>query len=141
MRPTRGTILAALVLVAVAAPVAAYSLDDAPSSRADRSEQSEHPGKGHDKGDAKGHDKDGDKSERPGRGEKPEKAEKGSDRPDDPSAAGRAHAQAMKEWTRCVADAASGPKPAGALELVAPRMTTRKTAVSTTSISRAETML
>jgi hypothetical protein len=29
---------------------------------------------------------------------------------DDASAAGRAHADAMKAWVRCVADAASGPK-------------------------------
>lgn len=101
--------MAALVLVAVAAPVAAYSLADAPSARADRSEQSEHPGKAL----ARGHDKGHDEAERPGKDEKPEKAEKSTGRPDDPSAAGRAHAQAMKEWTRCVADAASGPKPAG----------------------------
>lgn len=94
MRPTRGASLAALVLVAVAAPVAAYSLADdsgAPAPASVSPGNSDH---------AKGKNK------------APKDAEPGDDsgQAADASAAGQAHAEAMKEWARCVAEAASGPK-------------------------------
>lgn len=93
MKVSRTTALAALVFVAVAVPVGAFALagDD---SGPETSQHANHPGK------AK-HDKD--KAEHKERG-------KGSDRADDASGPGRAHAEAMKKWARCVADAASGPK-------------------------------
>lgn len=90
MKPTRGTTLAALVLVAVAAPFTAYAVsagDDAPPP-------------GHSAGHA------GKKAEKP---DKPDHAT-GQERADEASTPGRAHAEAMKAWARCVADAASGPK-------------------------------
>jgi hypothetical protein len=98
LRPGRGTTLAALVFVAVAAPVTAYALaagDDAAP-----------PAHGH-AHDAHGHgaaaDKHVDK-------DKAKKADHGTDRADEASAAGRAHARAMKAWAHCVAEAASGQK-------------------------------
>lgn len=102
MKPSRGTALAALVLVAVAAPFTAYAVsagnDDARPS-------------GHAFGHAKHGDKekadkdkaDKDKSDKPGHAT-------GRDRAEEASAPGRAHADAMKAWAQCVAEAASGPK-------------------------------
>jgi hypothetical protein len=86
---TRGTTLAALVLAALVAPFAAAAAtggsdDDGHSHAAHHSAKPGHPGK-------------------PGHAT-------GSDGDDKPSAAGTAHAEAMKKWARCVADAASGPK-------------------------------
>jgi hypothetical protein len=103
MKPSRGTTLAALVLVAVAAPLTAYAVSAG---------QDDTRPPGH----AVGHDKHGDKADK---GHKPEKADKdknkadhstGRAQGDEASAPGRAHADAMKEWARCVADAASGQK-------------------------------
>lgn len=98
MRPSRGTTLAALVLVAVAAPFTAYAVsagNDDP--RPGNAHGNAH---GHAHGHAFGHAKHGDK---PGHAT-------GRDRADEASAPGRAHADAMKAWARCVAEAASGPK-------------------------------
>jgi hypothetical protein len=90
MKPTRATVLAGLVLVAGAAPVTAYAVaggsNDAGSS---------HSSVGH----QKVHDQ----------AAKPDHAT-GQDRADEASAPGQAHAEAMKAWAHCVADAASGPK-------------------------------
>ena len=91
MRPTRGSVLAGLVFVAAAAPVAAFAVasgddGDQPVSK------SAH---------ARSHDK----------GEKADDAA-GAEHADAASAPGRAHAAAMKAWARCVADAASGQKSA-----------------------------
>lgn len=96
MRPTRGASLAALVLVAVAAPVAAYSLADdsgTPSPASVSPGNSDH---------AKGKGK-------PSKAAEPESADEDGQAAES-SAVGRAHAEAMKEWARCVAEAASGPK-------------------------------
>ena len=92
MKLTRGTALAALLLVALAAPVAAYSLSD---DGGDADEPTAAVTK--------------TKSAKP---DKPDKAEhkKGTHRADEASAAGRAHAEAMRAWAQCVAEAARGPK-------------------------------
>lgn len=96
MKPSRGAGLAALVLIAAAAPVAAHSLADdsgAPSPA------SVSPG-----------NRDHTKAKpTPSKDAEPE-ATDGAGQAAESSAAGRAHAAAMKEWARCVADAASGPK-------------------------------
>ena len=89
MLPMRGSILAGLVFVAIAAPVTAYTVtaddsDPAPGF-------SDHAGKPHKPAHAK-----------------PEHT--GSEQADEASGPGREHAEAMKEWARCVAEAASGPK-------------------------------
>ena len=99
MQVSRTTALAALVFVAVAAPVGAFALagdDSGPGT----SQHATHPGKAR-------HDKDKDKDK--DKAEHKERA-KGSDHADDASGAGRAHAEAMKKWARCVAEAASGAK-------------------------------
>jgi hypothetical protein len=91
MTPTRGTTLAALVLVAVAAPFTAYAV----SAAGDDARPPGHPaGHAHQKAD---------------RPDKPDHST-GRELADEASAPGRAHADAMKEWARCVAEAASGPK-------------------------------
>ena len=94
---TRTAALAALVLVAAAAPAGAYVLSDAADTPGG-SHASPHAGKAHhDKQHAEGADSDeagGDDS---------------GEHADDASAAGRAHAEAMKAWAHCVAAAASGP--------------------------------
>lgn len=100
VKPSRGASLAALVLIAVAAPVAAYSLADdsgAPSPASVSPGNSDHP-----HGRAK-----------PPKAAEPETTDEAGQAAES-SAAGRAHAAAMKEWARCVADAASGPKAEGA---------------------------
>jgi hypothetical protein len=97
MKPSRGTTLAALVLVAVAAPLTAYAVS--------AGEDDTRP-----PGHAAGHDKHGDKADK---ADRPGHAT-GRERADEASAPGRAHADAMKEWARCVADAASGQKSSGA---------------------------
>lgn len=99
MRPTRGASLAALVLVAVAAPVAAFSLAGDADDAGTPSPSAVSPGNS-DHAKAKG---------KPSESTEPE-SEDGSGQAAESSAAGRAHAAAMKEWARCVADAASGPK-------------------------------
>jgi hypothetical protein len=95
MKLTRTTALIVLVFLAVAAPVAAFALadDDNPGT----SHHATHPGK------AEHDDKSGDKSAKPGHAT-------GEDRADEASGPGRAHAEAMKAWAKCVAEAASGPK-------------------------------
>ena len=90
MKPSRGSALAALVLVAIAAPVTAYAV------AGDDGDDSGRPA-GH--GSAKTHDKPDGAAHATGK-----------ERADEASAAGRAHAEAMKAWARCVADAASGAK-------------------------------
>jgi hypothetical protein len=91
MLVTRGTTLAALVLVALAAPVTAFALSD---DAGDASRSSEHSAKAqHDKSEKAEHDEAGED----GLG-------------DEKSAPGRLHAQEMKDWVDCVAEAASGPK-------------------------------
>jgi hypothetical protein len=87
MRPTRGATLAGLVFIAVAAPVAAFALaddTDAPSRPS--------PAAAHDKADQKS------------------EHSTGTEHADEASAPGRAHAEAMKAWAQCVAEAASGQK-------------------------------
>lgn len=76
----RAGVLAALALVAVAAPVTAYALDDEPSSR-----------------------------DRAGRIGMPGQDDRGAERRAD----GRAHAEAMKEWAECVAEAAKDDERTG----------------------------
>jgi hypothetical protein len=90
MVQTRGSMLAALVFVAIAAPVTAYAVaaDDNDTGPGNSS----HSGKSHKSSDKKA------------------KHSTGSEHADEASAPGRAHAEAMKEWARCVAEAASGPK-------------------------------
>ena len=88
MKPTRGTTLAALVLVAVVAPFTAYAVSA-----------------GDDDGQPPGHSA----------GHAGKKADKldhatGRERADEASTPGRTHAEAMKAWAHCVAEAASGPK-------------------------------
>lgn len=90
MKPTRGTTLAALVLVAVAAPFTAYAV-----SADDGGTPPSHPA--------------GHAGTRPDKAAEPDHAT-GQDRADEASAPGRAHAEAMKAWAHCVAEAASGPK-------------------------------
>lgn len=94
MKPTRGSILAGLVLVAIAAPFTAYAVA------------------GGDDGDlpapAVGH-----ATKKPDRPAKPEHTTS-PEHAAEASAPGRAHAEAMKAWAHCVAEAASGPKAEGA---------------------------
>ena len=92
MKLTRTTALAALLLVALAAPAAAFAFADDNSGTTHRV--------GHDgKHDKAKHDK----------AAKPEHAT-GEERADEASAPGRDHAEAMKAWALCVVEAASGPK-------------------------------
>lgn len=104
MKPSRGRTLAALVLVAVAAPLTAYAVS--------AGEDDTRP-----PGHAVGHDKHGDKADKGHRADKADKDKAGHStgrgQGDEASAPGRAHADAMKEWARCVADAASGQKSSG----------------------------
>jgi hypothetical protein len=92
MKPTRGSMLAGLVFVAIAAPVAAYAVsgDDPDPAPPDSTHGPQHA--------------------------KPSKAPDttGTEHAAEASAPGRAHAEAMKKWARCVAEAASGPKTEGA---------------------------
>ena len=90
MKVSRGTTLAALVLVAVAAPITAFALSNDPND----------PSRG------AAHSAKADKAE------KPDKAgqSNGKARGREKAAPGRAHAEEMKAWARCVAEAASGPK-------------------------------
>lgn len=94
MKPTRGATLAGLVLVAVAAPLTAYAV-----AGTDDSGPAGHAAGDHGKGHAYGHDK----------ASKPDHAT-GQEHANEASAPGRAHAEAMKAWAHCVAEAASGPK-------------------------------
>jgi hypothetical protein len=91
MKLTRTTALAALLFVAVAAPAGAFALagddgDSGTSHHATHHEEAKH-----------------DKAAKP-------KHTTGEEHADEASAPGRAHAEAMKAWAHCVADAASGPK-------------------------------
>ena len=96
MQPARAATLAGLVLAAFALPVTAYALD--------------------------GTDDTGTPAAPPSHSKKPKPTEPAktaapdddaTEDGDDPSAAGRAHADAMKAWAHCVAEAASGPKAEG----------------------------
>lgn len=103
MQVSRTTALAALVFVAVAVPVGAYALagDD---SGPDTSRHATHAA------NAK-HDKDHDKDKAEGKSNAGHDGRgKGSDRADDASGPGRAHADAMRKWAHCVAEAAGGQK-------------------------------
>lgn len=92
MKPTRGMTLAALVLVAVVAPFAAYAVSA-----------------GDDDSGSPGHSAAAHAGKKTDKAHGPEHST-GSERADEASGPGRAHAQAMKAWAHCVADAASGPK-------------------------------
>lgn len=98
MQVSRTTALAALVLVALAAPVGAFALAD-DDSGSGVSQHATHPGKAKHEKHARHDDARHEDAE-------------GEDRADDASGPGRAHAEAMKKWARCVAEAASGPKSA-----------------------------
>jgi len=89
MKLTRTTALVALLLAALAAPVAAFALDNGSSD--DAAHPSSQIAKAKKDKDHPGH-------------------ATGRERADEASAAGRAHAEAMKAWAACVAKAASGPK-------------------------------
>jgi hypothetical protein len=96
MKPLGMTTLAGLVLVVAAAPVAAYALtagSDGPTPPAPAATHAHPTPTAPDDG--------------------PDHAT-GSERAAEASAPGRAHAEAMKAWAHCVADAASGPKVEGA---------------------------
>jgi hypothetical protein len=95
MKLSRTTVLVAFFVFALAAPVAALAIETSSSDHgADHG--ASHPQKaGHDRHEKSGHEKSG------------------QERADEASAAGRAHAEAMKEWARCVAEAAAGPKADG----------------------------
>jgi len=96
---SRGTTLAALVLAALAAPVTAFALSSGTDGH-----------QAHPSTPAATHtvapeaDDETDETE----GAEPQDAESGT--PNPASAPGRAHAEAMKAWAHCVAEAASGPK-------------------------------
>lgn len=92
---SRAGTLAALVLAALAAPVTAVALASGPGG------PSPHPSSPASTHAAEPED---DASDAP----EPKDQETGT--PNAHSAAGRAHAAAMKAWAHCVADAASGPK-------------------------------
>jgi len=90
MVPTRGSMLAGLVFVAVAGPVTAYAVSTDDPEPAP-------PVTTH------GHSHAAPKTPKP-------EHTTGTEHAAEASAPGRAHAEAMKEWARCVAEAASGPK-------------------------------
>lgn len=93
MTPARGSVLAGLVLVALAAPAAVFAVASADDDGDRPAPATAHSTKhGH-------HDKSAGPEDTTG-----------SEHADDASAVGRAHAAAMKAWARCVAEAASGPK-------------------------------
>jgi hypothetical protein len=96
MKLSRPVALAALVFVAVAAPVGAFALsgDDGNAGSAHHS----------------AHAAGSDKADKAGHGAAKQDHGPGREHADEASAAGRAHAEAMKTWARCVAAAASGPK-------------------------------
>jgi len=91
MKPTRGMTLAALLLIAVVAPFTAYAVSAGDNGTGSPGHSAAHAGKKADKPDKPGHST-------------------GRDHAAEASAPGRAHADAMKAWAHCVADAASGPK-------------------------------
>lgn len=93
MQPARASAIAAVVFASVgllgaAAALTYASQDSSQHGSSVAAHGNKHEDKAKDHG--KGHD------------------DKGSS--DEASAAGRAHADAMKAWARCVAEAASGPK-------------------------------
>jgi hypothetical protein len=90
MVPTRGSMLAGLVFVAVAGPVTAYAVsgDDPEPAPPVTTHGPSHPAP---------------KTPRP-------EHTTGTEHAAEASAPGRDHADAMKAWARCVAEAASGPK-------------------------------
>jgi hypothetical protein len=94
LKPSRATGLAALLFVAVTAPAAAFAL----SGDSDESDGSRTPPA------AAGH------SAKAKSDESAKHEQSGPEQSDEASAAGRAHAEAMKKWAHCVAEAASGPK-------------------------------
>ncbi len=103
MLSSRGSVLAGLVFVAIAAPVAAYAVSADDPDPAPSSSSHGHPGTSHKP--AKADDSD-DSEDSDGQST-------GTEHPAEASGPGRAHAEAMKAWAHCVADAASGPKVEG----------------------------
>lgn len=98
--------VAGLVVAAAAAPVAALTVANRTDHRADVS-----PLAAHSTSEAEPEESDeGEESGQPTGPAHPT----GTEQAAAASAAGRAHAEAMKVWARCVADAASGPKSADA---------------------------
>jgi hypothetical protein len=97
--------VAGLVVAAAAAPVAALTLTDGPDHPAGVSPLAVHSTA----------DAEPEESEASDDATEPAEPDNtGTEQAAAASAAGRAHAEAMKVWARCVADAASGPKAAGA---------------------------
>jgi hypothetical protein len=97
MKLTRTTALVVLLFLAIAAPAAAFALADDDGDTG-ASHHATHPGTA--KHDEKPGDDDADE---------PDHAT-AQEQADDASGPGRAHAEAMKGWAHCVAEAASGPK-------------------------------
>ena len=95
MKLTRTTALVVLLFLAVAAPVAAFALADDDGDTG-TSNHAIHP-------------KKADHGTSHAKGARPDHAT-GQERADDASGPGRAHAEAMKAWAHCVAEAASGEK-------------------------------
>ena len=99
MKPVRAAAVTGLVLAVFALPVTAYALagtDDDPGTP---------PATAHTK-----HPKATAPADPAETEESDEAGDAGTEGPDAHSAAGRAHAEAMKTWARCVAESASGPK-------------------------------
>jgi hypothetical protein len=100
MQPARASAIAAVVFASVgligSAAALAYAHADTTTSS---SVESPGHGHGHGHADKKFHPKSDNG-----------KAGKNNEKSGDPSSAGRAHADAMTAWARCVAAAASGPK-------------------------------
>jgi hypothetical protein len=98
--------IAGLVIAAAAAPVAALTVSGATDDPSDASPLAAHATS----------DADPDDSTEPEDADEPAGPAHptGTEQAAAASAAGRAHAEAMKVWARCVADAASGPKDAAA---------------------------
>jgi hypothetical protein len=109
MQPARASAVAAVVFASVgllgSAAALTYAHRDTSQDTGLVADKDGGHGQGHGQehgeGQAKGHDKT-------------DKTDKADGKNGDNGAAGRAHADAMKAWARCVAEAASGPKADGA---------------------------
>jgi hypothetical protein len=100
MKPVRTAVLAAVVLAAFGLPATAYALAAADDDTATTPASTPHPKAPAGTEAAEPDDDAGEDASE----------DAGEDKADDASAAGRAHAEAMKAWAHCVAEAASGPK-------------------------------
>ncbi|RNM17467.1 hypothetical protein [Nocardioides pocheonensis] len=112
MRLVRTTSLAGLALAALALPVGAFALSGSdgpgtPPATAHVSDPAEPDDTETEAPETEAPDTEAPDTEAPG-----QPGDTGT--PNPASAAGRAHAQAMQAWAHCVAQAASGPKAAGA---------------------------